>query len=367
MSLTNPPTLLTADPDTSNVSSYATPSVSPSANAGILAFVFNTDGTNAIEPTFSSAFNVVGGSWTNEGSIQASAATRRWTLFTATTTGSPGSGAGTADFGGDAQTGCTIYLIELTGQDTTDAFINFGSNEGGGAGATSLTLTLPSALSSANNMMIAGIMHNTVEDQTATGGGTELGSSDISYSTPSSRSGIYYALNDNSIGASWATSSAKLAIGIEVVEATSGATLSPASIVHTRGDGTHTVSPQVVMGSIVHTRAMGGPVISPQIVMGSIVHSRAMGTILVSTGTALSPASIVHTRAMGSPVVNPQAIFGSIIHTRAMGSHRVSPQIIMGSIVHTRAMGLPTTDDGIPDVGGAFRDTEIHHHIRSRK
>lgn len=214
------PTLLTADPDTSNVSSYVTPSVSPSANALIVVGVWTTDGTSATLPTLSSGFTI-SGSWTQEATILASASTRRLTIFSAQTGGSPGSGTITADYGGDAQTGTIIIAVEFTGHDTTTPTSQPTTNEGGAGGATSLSITLGSALSSANDKILAFIGHNTQEDQTAGGGGTELASSDVGYATPAAEMAVYYETNDNSVSASWATSSAKLAAALEINESAS--------------------------------------------------------------------------------------------------------------------------------------------------
>lgn len=215
------PTLLTADPDTTNAASYVTPSVSPTAGAGLLVGVWNSDGTTAIQPTLTSGFAITG-SWTTEVTILSATSQRRLTLFSATASGSPGSGTITADYGGDAQTGAIIIAVEYTGQDTSDFVLQPASNEAGGAGATSLAITLAGALGAATNQICAFIGHNTNEAQTAGGGGTQLASSDVGYTTPDARLSVVSEVNDNSVSASWTTSSAKLAVACEVVEATGG-------------------------------------------------------------------------------------------------------------------------------------------------
>lgn len=214
--------LLTADPDTSNIATYPTPSISPAANCGLAAFVWNTDGTNAIQPTLSSAFSVVGGTWALEATAQNSTAVERITLFTATATGTPGSGAVSAAFGGDAQTGCIITVVQITGQDTSDFCLQPLASGHAGAGVTSSTATLAGALASANNMILAAIGHNANEDQTAGGGGTELASSDVGYATPTARMAIYSEVGDNSVSASWTTASRANWVAFEVVEAVAG-------------------------------------------------------------------------------------------------------------------------------------------------
>jgi hypothetical protein len=155
----------------------------------------------------------------NEGSILASGSVRRLTLFSAVTTSSPGTGTVAANFSG-TQTGCIVIVVQYTGQDTTDAVLQPTSTEGGGSNANSLAITLGSSLASASNQILAFIGHSTNEAQTAGGGGTQLASSDVGYTTPTARLAAYSEVNDNSVSASWATSSAKLAIACEVKAAT---------------------------------------------------------------------------------------------------------------------------------------------------
>lgn len=122
-----------------------------------------------------------------------------------------------------------------------------------------------------------------------------------------------------------------------------GTTLSPASITHTRAQGSPRVDPKPAPASIVHTRAQGSPAVSPTVTAASIVHTRAQGDPTISTATAVSPASIEHTRAQGSPTVSPQVVPASIAHTRALGDPVVSTAGTVGaaSIEHTRAQGSP--------------------------
>lgn len=281
------PTLLTADPDTSNVASYATPSVSPTAGALILVGVRNTDGSNAIEPTLSSAFAVVGGTWTREVTAQNSTSVERVTLFSAVATGTPGSGAITADFGGDAQTGCIIAAVEYTGQDATDAVLQPLALGHSGAGVTSRTATLAGALGSASNQVLAFISHNVNEDQTAGGGGTELASSDVGYDTPGCRQGVYYEVGDNSVSASWASSSRGSWVACEVVAATGGAAYDldcqPGAVAVT-GAAASPIAARLV-SALAGTFAVTGAVASP--VAGRVV-SADPGAYAV-TGSAATP------------------------------------------------------------------------------
>ena len=219
------PTLLTADPDTGNVASYATPSVGPTASSLVVVGVWNSDAANAIRPTLSSAFAT--GGWTDHGSAQNSTFVTRITLFSAVCTSSPGSGVITADFAADAQTGCIIIAVQYTGQDTTAPLIQPTIVGHSGAGVTSRTMTLTNPLGSAGNQMLSFIGHNTNEDQTAGGGATELASSDVGYATPANRMGVYHETNQNSHSASWATASVSNGASCEIVEAAAGAVVTP--------------------------------------------------------------------------------------------------------------------------------------------
>lgn len=215
------PTLLAATPSTTNASSYATGSLSPTAGSLVVVGVLNTDGSDAIRPTLSSAFAT--GGWTDHQSAQNSTAVERVTLFSAVCTGSPGSGAITADYGGDSQTGCIIIAVQYTGQHATTPILQTqATGFPGGAGVTSATVTLGGALAAATSQILTFISHNVNEDQTAGGGGTELASSDVGYNTPTQRMAAYSAVNDTSVSASWATSSRASTLGCEIVEAAGG-------------------------------------------------------------------------------------------------------------------------------------------------
>lgn len=224
------PTLLVATPSTSNAASYDSASASPTGGALVVVGVYNTDGSNAIQPTLSSAFTVVGGSWALEASAQNSTAVDRVTLFSAVADASPGSGAITADFGGDAQTGCIITAVEYTGQDATDPVLQPEANGHAGAGVTGTTVTLASALGAAGNQILAFIGHNVNEAQTEGGGGTELASSDVGYNTPNTRMAVYSEVGDNSLSASWTTSSRANSLACEIVEATAAAASKPKTL-----------------------------------------------------------------------------------------------------------------------------------------
>ena len=189
-------------------------------------------------------------------------------------------------------------------------------------------------------------------------------------------------------------------------------TLSPASLSHTRAQGTPTVSPSIVPAGQAHTRALGSPKVGPTLGPSGLAHSRAQGTPTVSptvspagqsrtralgdpsvsvsgapVGVAASfqfqrshrgityrrrayrpqafirrapppippqtasPASLTHTRALGSPIVGGAILPTGIAHTRVQGSPYLNPTVLPGSQVHTRALGDPVVTLVIPPVG----------------
>lgn len=137
----------TAFSSTSNVASYATASWTPVAGRLYLVAVSNSDANDAIVPTLSGN----GQTWTQVSTQQLTALTRRITVFRCLAA-SPSAGALTADFAGDAQSGCMIHISEWSGIDT-------GGTNGSGAivqavaaqWASAAPLVTLAAFSSANN------------------------------------------------------------------------------------------------------------------------------------------------------------------------------------------------------------------------
>jgi len=90
-------------------------------------------------------------------------------------------------------------------------------------------------------------------------------------------------------------------------------------------------------------------------------HAHALFTFaLLPGGTTLSPGSIVHTRGIGTPQVNVALAPASIVHARAMGTPTVTGAgtLTPQSIVHTRGIGTPTvssTAQAPANVGGPRR------------
>lgn len=127
-----------------------------------------------------------------------------------------------------------------------------------------------------------------------------------------------------------------------------GTTVSPASIVHTRGTSSPVVNTSAKPASLVHTRAQGAPKVSPTISPVSLSHTRGQGAVTVSLGTSVSPEGLVHTRGQGNPVVNTTVLPTGLVHTRAQGSVTLKVTVFPSSIVHTRAQGSLTIEGGAP-------------------
>jgi len=104
--------------NTTNATSYTTPSVSWSAGDLLIVGVFNDKATTPDTPTLS------GGSltWTEIATLVSDDGVERLTAFRASPS-SLGSGTLTADFAGNTQTGCCILVLLATGADTSNPIV----------------------------------------------------------------------------------------------------------------------------------------------------------------------------------------------------------------------------------------------------
>jgi hypothetical protein len=139
------------------------------------------------------------------------------------------------------------------------------------------------------------------------------------------------------------------AVGSPAVQV--GSTVSPASVVHTRGSSTPTVNASVAGASVVHARGTGTPSIHPKLAPASVSHTRGQGAVTVTAGANVAPASVVHTRAIGSPAVNVTISPTSGLHSRAIGTPTVSPKVYPAGIVHGREVGTPSLPGFEPEPG----------------
>ena len=203
--------------DATDLSTYTTPSVSPTANAGILVGVYN-DGAATL-PSAPTAGFAISGSWVQEATIVTANSNSRMTVFSAYASSSPGSGTVAVSFGGTNQTGCIITVDQATGVNATD-FTNQPATSAPAGSLTSTSITLPGALLSSLDYIWAFIGHGANEDSNPSGSETELTPSPLAHATPNRGAISEYLANSATAGASWTTSSVSIAaIGIEIVEA----------------------------------------------------------------------------------------------------------------------------------------------------
>lgn len=213
-------THLTATADTSNVASYATASITPTANRLVLAAVFTAKATATVATPTLSGNSLT---WVNIANIANSISavgTRRLTLFRAMGA-APTAGVLTADMGGVNQAGCGIHVTEF-------ADVNTSGTNGAGAvlqpttnetnSGTSLTVTLAAFASASNGTFGAFLTGGTDSAATEGSGFAEL--SDNGYLTPTQGLMTEWRNdNDTTVNASWGSAGVMLGGALEIVAA----------------------------------------------------------------------------------------------------------------------------------------------------
>jgi hypothetical protein len=199
-----------------DATSYATSAAyTPTANALVLAFVYNDKATTPDRPTFSGN----GLTWVDiDSSTLDSANDRRLTVFRAMGA-APSNGAGTADFGGVTQIGCCILVVEYTGVRTSgvdgaDAVVQLVFNQA--LATTTLTVTLAAFENVLNGA--AGAIGSTTNNVVTPGTDwTEAG--DLGHASPPARSQSQWRA-DNDTSCDWTITSADcLGVALELREA----------------------------------------------------------------------------------------------------------------------------------------------------
>lgn len=210
------PASLTSGNDTTDATSYATASVTPSPKKLVLIAVYNriSAGT-ANTPTITGN----GLTWVSVGGLNGSGANtiRRLSLFRAMGN-SPSAGAITIDFAGQTQLHCVWSVIEWDfvdqGGTNGSAAIVQAATTDGGAGGTSGSVTL-SAFAAADNATYGAFFHAANEASTAGSGFTKI--HDVQQAENNVDLMTEYLLaNDTSADASWTTSTTYLAIAAEI-------------------------------------------------------------------------------------------------------------------------------------------------------
>lgn len=166
---------------TTNLTSYASASYTPTANALLICTVVSNKGSaTADTPTLSGN----GLTWVQINTTTFDSGLKRVTMFRAMGA-SPTTGAVTADFGGVSQTGCHICVVEFTGVNTggsngSAAVVQSAVNSGNGS--TSVTATLSALTGTTNSVYMAGGNRANPFGGTAEAGWTE--NNDVGLASP---------------------------------------------------------------------------------------------------------------------------------------------------------------------------------------
>lgn len=142
-------------------------------------------------------------------------------MFTAVADGSATDGALTIDKSA-AGTGQITIVVELSGVDTADPFVQYADDASSTSGTES-TLTLASFDDATNNAVVFAAAHTTDEAQSSPAGYSEYG--DTGHGSPARRLSAYANVGeDTSPNVQWATSTHWVTVGLEA-RAASAATV----------------------------------------------------------------------------------------------------------------------------------------------
>lgn len=205
-------TALTGATTATNGTSFATASITPSANVTLIAFFHSSRGGTPTTPTASGN----GLTWTNRSSVTIGDV--RITLFSATGS-SPSAGSITFSTGAETQNRAGWSVFEISGSDyaTTDGIRTANIVTATGTGSI-LSMTL-GAFANVNNGAIAGYGIKIAEAITADSGWTEI--HDLQNATESlSIETQFIASNDTSASGDWATNADSSSIAAEILIAT---------------------------------------------------------------------------------------------------------------------------------------------------
>lgn len=213
-------TALTSSFTATDAASYTTASVTPSANVWLVVDVMTAKASPVGDPTISG----LSLTWTKEGHQDTFQTNRRITRFYAWTGSSPGSGAITFDYGGVTHLGSAWHVYEISGANTTDPFVQTVGSDGGGASATSVSVTL-SAFADSNNRPLISKLHVIQQAATQEGGYTEFG--DVTGAGPAIGFAIAYhaTATDTTPSYTWGTATGSYsALASEIAIAAAGGT-----------------------------------------------------------------------------------------------------------------------------------------------
>jgi len=213
---------LVASGSGTNAASYNTASISPTAGA-VLLVAIETDqasGSANVKPSISG----LGATWTEIADVDfdQTGTTYRATFFYGV--GATGTGALTISYGGTVQGGCSWSVDQVTGADTTSPIVQHTESSIPGSAATSLSLTLASAIGAGNGAWMGAVW------QAQETGSAEAGWTDLGNGNHAGPSGTVHTIGnagntDNSGTITWTTSVNNGGMIAEIRAASSNVTL----------------------------------------------------------------------------------------------------------------------------------------------
>lgn len=350
------PTALAGAGDQSNASSYATASITPTANCLIEATITNRRASAVATPTLSGN----GLTWVQVDTVDVTAAgVARITVFRAMGA-SPSAGVVTIDFGGSTQINCCHSIVEYAGVDTS------GTN-GSGAVVQSKTATGTGTVGTADfDAAFGDAVNNATSDAIMflTGGGatvapeagfTEL--HDVNAATENNRLQTAWRLGEDQTPAP--TSSASVGWGqivLEIKAAGGAATVTPAVIAVTAALPTPTVlaAATVAPAVIPASASLPTPTIlaaanpTPAVIAAVaalptpsiLAAAKVTPTVIAATVTLPTPTIDV---ASGATTVNPAVIAATVaLPTPTVLVQGADQTVTPATIAATAALPTPT-------------------------
>lgn len=200
---------LTSSGTTTDASSFATASVSPTANQVVLVAISNTKTSGVAVPS-----TVTGNGITYAKGAELVVGSRAISIWWGVSS-SPSAGAITFDFAAQTQTTCFWDVEQLTGASTSNPIVQ--SRTGSGTNTTaSLTSALATFADAVNNMGFYVVNHAATEATTFATSWNEI--QDLSLSSPAVAQETAYISGGSALNPqpSWTTSSAYGIVAVEI-------------------------------------------------------------------------------------------------------------------------------------------------------
>lgn len=298
--------------NTTNLSSYATASITPTANRLVLAFISSghaTGGQVNTTPTLTGN----GLTWVEIGNIQSGNATTgaKTTVFRAMGA-SPSAEAVTIDFGGITQTRCGWSIVEFSdidtsGTDGSGAVVQFktAAATSGTAGTADFDAAFGDGT---NNATYSAITNRIAEAVTEEGGFTEL--HDLAFGADAAHMQSMWRIGEDQTPApTWTTSAhwAQLVVEIKAAGGGTPATVTPAVIAVTAS----LPAPAVLAASTVTPAAIAtvATLPTPTLLAAARVTPAVIATITVLptpsilAAALVAPATIAAITALPTPTI----------------------------------------------------------------